>query len=159
MRRWSIKGRWFGEYAFDQMPEYPQGFAPVPFIMDIEEEWGGKFRGRVKDDMPDPAMVQGETAGVTVEFTKQMPVFYVGPPDHIRLFEEWVKREFNLEVDYSVRSPPIHYEGTFSSDGEEIEGKWAILEHRIHFRTAGNHRFVDLLSTSGTWHARRQPNA
>jgi hypothetical protein len=157
--RWSIQGRWVGEYSYDPITEYPQDFPAVPFILDIDEEAVGKFRGQAQDDLgkgpPEPASVQGQTVGNTVEFTKQMPVFYMDNGGELQTFEEWVRQEHNLELDYPVRPPLVVYEGTFSFDGEGIEGRWMLGEPRVHFRSAGIHRFLDMSSNSGTWHARR----
>ena len=159
MGRWSIKGRWFGEYTYDPMSEYPEGFLSASFILDIEEEWSGKFRGSVQDDplqgSPEPGVIKGKVVGESLEFVKQMPVFYLLMPEGLRTLEECVREWWGMDFDYPVHPPHVRYEGEFSPDGEEMAGTWWYANATVLFPSGGQCYSLDFARVSGRWHARR----
>ena len=160
MGRWNMAGSWSGEYEYDPTEEIPQGMPKISFTLDIEEEFAGKFRGRIQDDPqkgpPEPGLVKGEVVGKSMEFVKQMPVCYFFTPSGLKRFDEYSREMWGMKVDFSVPAVPIHYQGNFTETGAEITGTWWI-GGELAFMSGGKRYAIVIPATTGTWHARRNP--
>lgn len=160
MQGWSVKGHWSGEYAYDPIPGHPQVPSPVSFVLEVDEEWGGKFRGRMLDAPPagatEVSLVKGEAFDHTLEFLKFEPVFYLNLPEGFRTLEECVREWWGKELDYPVAPAPVRYEGSFSPDGKQLTGTWHIAGGTIPLPIGGQRYALDTTGVNGRWHARRE---
>ncbi|HEX8240610.1 MAG TPA: hypothetical protein VF574_12795 [Allosphingosinicella sp.] len=98
----NLSGRWNGFY------NYPGGPQPCPFTAELRDD-GGLIAGETSepgDNVGCPeatlqATLEGRREGASVAFTKVYDLLEI--------------------ADY-----PIHYEGTATAEGDEIQGRWNI---------------------------------
>jgi len=158
MDLWTVGGRWAGTYTYDPMPG-PGDFPTIGFVLEVATELVSRFRGNVQDDptagMPEVGTVEGYISGGRVEFIKRMPVLYLFEDGRVRHIAECVRGWWGLELDGPVPAPPIFYEGTFATDGQELVGRWWLDKVTVPIPSGGQRYALDLGAASGRWAARR----
>lgn len=126
----------------------------VPFELLLQQSWlqslFGWFSGSVTDDpergMPGTGRIRGALRGLSVRFTKRMPVSYtihegrkVAVRDHLR--------DHGFDPGYDIPHPAIAYRGAFTSS-DSASGTWCIPGGPLHVTS----RFsIPIPRTTGTW--------
>jgi hypothetical protein len=154
----TIVGRWVGSYVYDPAPGLDAP-PPTEFVLEVGRVLAGRFAGTVQDDPavvgPEVGLVQGFLVGDRVEFVKRMPALYLWESGRCRHIAECVRAWWGMELDGPVPASPIHYEGTFVSDGN-LAGRWWIDKVTVALPSGGQQYALDLGSASGRWCAARQ---
>ena len=124
----AVTGRWRGTYSYDPSEHMPNQ-EPVPFTLALSQGWFGRFTGTVTDHgprgMPGTGAITGRFSYPRIEFTKQMPICYVGTSDgrSISLRESLIEQGHTCDRD--VPHTPIFYRGEFT-DPTRARGTWII---------------------------------
>jgi len=143
MPTFDLTGQWRGEYRFGEL--YPANLLAVPFLMELRGGWFRRFRGTVRDDpargMPELGLVRGRFVGVTITFTKFMPVGYTYTESGARKTLRSIVQSHTGHDPGEIKNPPVHYTGTFDPDSVVFRGDW---------------RLAAPFSGSGTWWMARE---
>jgi len=145
-----ISGIWRGTYGYEAAKTNP-ALVPVTFTLTLKQGWFGRFTGTVTDDsphgMPGVGTVNGYFSFPRIEFTKQMPVCYVGTPDGRSI----TLREFFIEQGQTcgrdVPHMPIFYQGEFS-DARRARGTWTIRAGPLSLLDG---RAIQMPGSTGDW--------
>ena len=119
-----VTGTWRGSYSYDRSERMPAR-EPVPFKLVLQQGWFGHFTGTVTEDpnlgMPEAGRIDGYFSSPKIEFTKLMPVCYIGLPDGRRAPLRQFLIEAGHKCDQDIQHPPIIYRGEFS-DSRHAQG-------------------------------------
>jgi hypothetical protein len=145
-----VTGTWRGTYSYEASEQLVKR-GPVPFTMTLKQGWLGRFTGTVSEDascgMPGTGIIEGYFSFPRIEFTKRMPVSYVGTPDGrmITLREYLAEQGYNC--DHDVPHTPIFYEGEFST-AKRAQGTWIIRAGPVPI---GDGMAVGMQEGRGVW--------
>jgi len=151
-----LTGTWHGEYTYG--PGYGTALAgtSVPFVMSLTESWLRKFAGYVRDDaskggQPERGRIAGMRQDRVITFVKTMPTSYVSDEQGRKVEKRaWLRTMFGLE-NPELSPHRIHYQGTWSPDGQHVSGTWSIRSEVVGEDGDGVH----MVGGEGTWTARR----
>jgi len=151
-----VTGTWRGTYAYEPAEPMSQR-DPVAFTLTLKQGWFGRFTGSVTDDaahgVPGVGVVVGYFSFPGIEFTKQMPVFYVTLPDRpVMTLREYLSEQGHT-CERDVLHPPVFYQGEFSSP-HRAQGTWIIRAAPIFL---GGGRSIQMPETRGVWNMEKSP--
>jgi hypothetical protein len=151
-----ITGIWHGSYWHDRREPFLMR-EPVPFTLTLDQGWFGRFKGTVADGgpqgMPGDGVVAGRFRFPRIEFTKRMPVCYVGTRDGRMISLREYLAEQGYRCDFEVPHSPIFYQGEFVNS-TEVKGTWVIRPGRIWI---GKGRSIGTQGGNGSWSMELKP--
>jgi len=121
--------------------------APMPFTLEAQAGWLGRFSGRAIDDspsgLPGVGQVQGKVRWGSIQFSWLPSLPYQIEPDAFRPLPETA----------GSQPLPVHFAGRISRSGQTASGEWRIMTWMMQSETR---RKMQVIIAHGTWHATRQ---